>query len=77
MQKESAPRVFMEDSGIPAPYCTRHHAYTTEEAAGILRGISRENPHVCSSPPVKPKGGDVFLYEAEGEEYKGMSYIAR
>ena len=55
---------------VPAPYCTdRHTPYSTDEAATILQQvIGSEADGVCSTPPVKPKGGDVFLYVAQNDK---------
>jgi len=50
----------------PKPYSTRYHAFKAEEAENILRGVQEDDPLICSVPPVKPKGGDVFIYSSKG-----------
>ena len=61
------------ETSIPVPYCTRYTPYATEEVAKILQEIKcdkiKHSSGVCRTPPVKPKGGDVFLYVAESENH--------
>ena len=58
------------EASIPVPYCTRHRPYVTEEAAKLLQEVGCDQSEwVCRTPPVKPKGGDVFVYVAESERH--------
>ena len=41
----------------PLPHSTRYKAFTPYEAS-ILSAVEKDDPRVCSVPPVKPKGGD-------------------
>ena len=50
----------------PLQHSTRYKAFTPDEAASILSAVEEDDPRICSVPPVKPKGGDVFLYSTHG-----------
>ena len=52
----------------PLPHSMRYKAFTPNEAASILSAVEKDDPRVCSVPPVKPKGGDVFLYSTHGND---------
>ena len=40
---------------------------STDEAVIILQQVSGGENGVCSTPPVKPKGGDVFVYFTQND----------
>ena len=50
----------------PQPYCCRFLPFKPGEAEIILRGAKEDDPLIISAPPVKPKGGDVFIYSSKG-----------
>ena len=54
----------------PQPYCTRYVPFRAEEAERMLREAEDTDPLVISTPPIKPKGGDVFIYSSKAA-YKG------
>ena len=56
----------------PQPYCACYLAFKPEEAESILRGAKEDDPLIFSVPPVKPKGGDMFIYSSkERAGFKG------
>ena len=59
----------------PQPYCTRYLPFKTEDAARLLRETEDSDPLIITAPPVKPKGGDVFIYSSKGKDsFKGKSH---
>ena len=58
----------------PKPYCTRYVSFKAEDAERLLREADNDDSLIISTPPVKPKGGDVFIYSSKGKESsKGKS----
>jgi len=58
------------EPAVPVPYCRSHFTpFSTHEAAEILQRISGSDKGVRCTPPVKPKGGDVFIYIAQSERH--------
>ena len=47
---------------IPKPFCIRYISYTPREAADFLGVIADDDSKIIHTPPIKPKGGDVYIY---------------
>lgn len=48
------------------PYFIRYSGFRAKEAVNILREAKEDDPLISSTPPVKPKGGDIFLFLSKG-----------
>ena len=46
---------------IPKPFCIRYISYTPREAADFLSVIVDDDSKIIHTPPIKPKGGDVYI----------------
>ncbi len=54
-------------------YCTSFKVLSAEAASAILSNTQDDDKIISKMPPIKPKGGEVFLYSSKrNDKLKGM-----